>query len=60
MTEFVERRLDVETFCRIWVIADRYGLKDLHEAAEHKIASTYKDVCESEEFLSLISADQLC
>ena len=59
LTEFVERRLDVETFCRIWVIADRHGLKDLQEAAEHKMASTYKDVCESEDFLSLISADQI-
>ena len=58
LTEFVRLHFDVETFCRIWTIADRHGLKDLQEATEHKMASMYKDVCESEEFFSFISADQ--
>jgi len=40
-------------------VADRHGLKDLQEAAEKKMASTFKDVCESEEFLSNVGADQL-
>ena len=59
LTEFVEFRTDVETYCRIWTVAERHGLKDLIEAGEHKMALMYKDVCESEEFLSCISADQL-
>ena len=59
LAEFVDRRLDVKTFCHIWVIADRHGLKDLQEAAEHKMTSRYKDICENDEFLTHISADQL-
>lgn len=59
LTEFVEFRTDVETYCRIWTVAERHGLKDLIEAGEHKMAWMYKDVCESEEFSSCISADQL-
>ncbi|KAL9966182.1 hypothetical protein ACROYT_G024220 [Oculina patagonica] len=59
LTKFVELRFDVETFCRIWTTANRHGLKDLQEAAEHKMTSMFRDVCESEEFLSHISADQL-
>ena len=58
LTEFVELRFDVETFCRIWTTADKHGLKDLQEAAEHKMASMYENVCESEEFLSYINAEQ--
>ena len=58
LTEFVERHSDVKTYCRIWTVADRHGLKDLKESGEHKMALMYKDVCESEEFLSCISADQ--
>ena len=57
--EFVQLRSDIETYCRICTIADRHGLKDLQEATQHKMASRYKDVCESEEFLSSIDADQL-
>ena len=59
LTEFVKLRFDFEKFCRIWNIADSHGLKDLQEAAEYKIAKMYKDVCESEEFLAHIHADQL-
>ena len=59
LTEFVKLRFDFEQFCRIWKIADSHGLKDLQEAAEYKIAKMYKDVCESEEFLTYIKVDQL-
>jgi len=40
-------------------VADRHSLTDLQEAAEKKMASMYVDVCESEEFLTHIGADQL-
>jgi len=40
-------------------VADRHGLRDLQEAVEKKMASMYVDVCESEEFLSNVGADQL-
>ena len=40
-------------------MADGHGLRDLQEAVEKKMASMYVDVCESEEFLSNVSADQL-
>ena len=58
-TEFVQLRSDIETYCRICTIADRHGLKDLQEATQRNMASRYKEVCESEEFLSNIDADQL-
>ena len=58
LTELVEFCFDVKTYCRIWTTADRHGLKDLQEAAAHKMASMYEDVCESEEFLSYINAEQ--
>ena len=58
-TEFVQLRSDMETYCRICTIADRHGLKDLQEATQRNMASRYNEVCESEEFLSNINADQL-
>ena len=57
--EFVEFRFDVQSYCRIYTIADRHGLLDLQEAAQCKMASMYKEVCESDEFLSNVNADQL-
>ena len=57
--EFVQLGLDLSNYCVLYTVADRHGLNDLQEAAEHKMASKYKDVCESEEFLTHISADQL-
>ena len=57
-SELLELQFDVEMFCRIWRIADRHSLKDLQETAEKMMASMFKDICESEDFLSLISADQ--
>jgi len=58
-TEFVQLRFDVQSYCRICTIADQHGLTDLQEASQRKMASMYKEVCESEEFLSSIDADQL-
>ena len=57
-TQFVQLRFDVQTYCQICTIANRHGLTDLQEAAQSKMASMYKEVCESEEFLSHIDADQ--
>ena len=58
-TEYVQLRFDVQTYCRICTIADRHGLTDLQEATQCKMASMYKDICETEAFLSHINADQL-
>ena len=57
-TQFVQLRFDVQTYCQICTIANRHGLIDLQEATQSKMASMYKDVCENEEFLSHIDADQ--
>ncbi|XP_078371050.1 kelch-like protein 28 isoform X2 [Oculina patagonica] len=57
--EFIELRLDLHNYSLLCSFADRHGLKDLKEAAEHKMASMYKDVCEKDEFLTHIDADQL-
>ena len=46
-TEFVQFRFDVQTYCRICTIADRHGLADLQEATHRKMASIYKEICES-------------
>ncbi|KAL9986351.1 hypothetical protein ACROYT_G000489 [Oculina patagonica] len=57
--EFIQKRLDLQNYCLLCTVTDRHGLKDLQEAVEHKMASEYKDICESEEFLTHIGADQL-
>ena len=58
-TQFVDQlRFDVQTFCRVSAIADQHGLKDLQEATQTKMAYIYKEICESEEFLSHVDADQ--
>ena len=57
-SEFVELRFDVQTYCKICTIAERHGLKDLKEATQYKMSSVYKEICESEEFLSHVDADQ--
>ena len=58
-TQFVQLRFDVQTFCQICTIANRHGLIDLQEATQRKMALMYKEVYETEEFLSHIDADQL-
>ena len=55
--EFIQLRLDLNNYCLLSTVADRHGLRDLREAAEQKMASTFKDICE--EFLTHISADQI-
>ena len=57
--EFIQLRLDLQNYCLLSTVADRHGLRDLQEAAEHKIASIFKDICESEEFLTHIGANQI-
>ena len=57
--EFIENRIDLEIYSVLCTIAERLGLRDLQEAAEAKMASMYKDVCENKEFLTHINADQL-
>ena len=58
-TQFVDQlRFDLQTYCRVSAIADRHGLKDLQEATQTKMAYIYKEICESEEFLSHVDADQ--
>jgi len=57
--EFIQLRLDLHNYCLLCTVADRHGLKDLQEAAEKKMASMYVNVCENEEFLTHIGADQL-
>ena len=59
LAEFVQLRFDVQSYGLICTIADRHGLVDLKEAAQCKMASMYKEVCESDEFLSHVNADQL-
>ena len=57
--EFIQLRLDLHNYCLLCTLADRHDLRDLQEAAEKKMASMFKDVCESEEFLTHIGANQL-
>ena len=59
-TQFVDQlRFDVQTCCRLSAIADRHGLTDLEEATQTKMAYVYKEICESEEFLSHVDADHV-
>jgi len=54
LAEFVQLQFDVQSYCLICAIADRHGLIDLQEASQCKM---YKEVCESDEFLSNVNAD---
>ena len=58
-SEFIQQKFDLQTYGRICTIADRHGLKELKEATQHNIGASYKEICESEEFLSHFDADQL-
>ena len=60
LTEIIQSdRFDVQMYCRVWTITDKHSLKEVKEAADHKMASMYTDVSESREFPSNINADQL-
>ena len=56
--EYIQGYIDIQTYLHLLRIADLHGLKDLKEATLCKMASLFKEVCESEEFLSHIDADQ--
>ena len=55
----IQRRLDAQTYCRVIMLADQYGLSDFKEAAERKMRSMYREICEKEEFLSDMNVDVL-
>ena len=55
----IQLKSDVQTYCRVIMVADRHGLKDLKETTESKMASIYEEICEKEEFLSHTNADVL-
>ena len=57
--EFIENRIDLKNYSVLCTVTERLGLRDLQEAAEAKMASIFKDVCESKEFLTHINGDQL-
>ena len=57
-TKVLDHVLDVRRYRSLCAIATKYGLRELQEAADHQMALNYKDICESEEFLIHISADQ--
>ena len=58
-TELVELGFDVQFYCRVVMVADRRGLKDLKETTQRKMASMYQDICEKEEFLCDMNAEIL-
>ena len=57
--EYIQGCIDVQTYLHLGAFADLHGLRDLREDVQRKMASFYSQVSESEEFLSLIDADQL-
>ena len=57
--EYIQGCVDIQTYLHLLAFADLHGLKTLKEAAQSKMASLYKEVCESEEFLSHIDAGRL-
>ena len=56
--EYIQGCNDLQTYLHLLKFADLHGLKDLKENILCKMASLYKEVCESEEFLSHIDANQ--
>ena len=57
--EYIQGCIDIQTYLHLLALADLHGLKTLKEAAQRKMASLYKEVCESEEFLPHIDAGRL-
>ena len=56
--EYIQGCIDIPMYLHLLRFADLHGLKDLKEATLCKMASVFKEVCESEEFVSHIDADQ--
>ncbi|CAH3187705.1 unnamed protein product, partial [Porites evermanni] len=50
--------IDIQTYLHLLAFANLHGLRDLKEATQSKMASVYKEICEREEFLSHIDANQ--
>ena len=50
-------RFDLQNYCLLCTVAHKHRMKYLQEAPERKMASTFNDICESEEFLSIIEPD---
>ena len=55
----IQLKFDVQTYCRVIMVADRHGLKDLKEITGSKMAPIYEEICGKEEFLSHMNADVL-
>ena len=56
--EYIQGCIDIQTYLHLLAFANLHGLRDLKEATQSKMASVYKEICEREEFLSHIDADQ--
>ena len=57
--KYIQDCIDIQTYLHLRAFADLHGLRDLKEDVQREMASLYSQVSESEEFLSLIDADQL-
>ena len=57
--ELLQDKLDVRWYCYLCEIAEKYGLSELTDAAEGKMALNYQDICESKEFLTYMSTEKL-
>ena len=56
--EYIQGCIDIQTYLNLLAFANLHGLRDLKEATQSKMASVYREICEREEFLSHIDADQ--
>ena len=56
--KYVQGCIDIQTYLNLLAFANLHGLRDLKEATQSKMASVYKEICEREEFLFHIDADQ--
>ena len=56
--ELLQDKLDVRWYCYLCEIAEKYGLSELADAAEGKMALNYQDICESKEFLTYMSTEK--
>jgi len=45
--ELLQFKPDVRWYCCLCTVAEKYGLRELREAAENKMALNYQDICES-------------
>ena len=58
--DILDRELiDVQTYLRLSAFADMHDLKSLQEATQRKMASMYREICHSADFLSHVDADNL-